>query len=119
MSRLYRAAEGLLCGQGYLLVGWLYLHIVLSPTLLCLLFLLMYAAVVEQPPSMTLVYGAGATGGLAGLLWAERIRRTLGILNFHAYLLSTPEIDGWRDGRGRKVTRLPSVQRRRGQHGQP
>ncbi|WP_028109122.1 hypothetical protein [Ferrimonas futtsuensis] len=119
MSRLYRVAEALLCGQGYLLVAWLYLHIVLSPTLLCLLLLLLGASVVEQLPSMTLVYGVGGAGALAGLFWAERIRRTLGIINFHAYLLSTPEIDGWRDGQGRKLTRSSWSHRAKGQHGQP
>jgi hypothetical protein len=36
-------------------------------------------------------------GFIAGLIWAERIRRTIGILTFHSYLLSTPEIEGWRN----------------------
>jgi len=44
-------------------------------------------------------------GLILGFVWAERIRKTLGIVTFHAYLLSTPEIEGWRDKNGNKLSK--------------
>ncbi|QBG34636.1 hypothetical protein [Litorilituus sediminis] len=55
--------------------------------------------------ALYVVYGCGFIGVIVGFIWAERIRKTLGIVTFTAYLLSTPEIDGWRDISGNRVKR--------------
>ncbi len=59
----------------------------------------------EQGIAIKVVCCSAFFGLVLGVLWAERIRRTMGIITFTAYLLSTPEIDGWRDATGKKIQR--------------
>ena len=60
---------------------------------------------IKYDMAMNIVYGFSFIGAILGVLWAERIRKKLGIVTFTAYLLSTPEIDGWRDTSGNRIKR--------------
>lgn len=105
MSQLnfLKPLEWYIYAQGYLLVAWLYIQIVISPMgifALCTLCTLDIFGLENFFPALYYSLGGGL---VVGILWAERIRRTIGILTFHAYLLSTPEIEGRRDRNGNVI----------------
>jgi len=90
---------------GFFVVTLFYLQIVITPTILMALIGLIAFNFIEYDTALNIVYGCSFIGAILGVLWAERIRKTLGIVTFTAYLLSTPEIDGWRDTSGNRVKR--------------
>ena len=82
-----------------------YLQIVVTPIVFIGLLGTISLNFLEYDSAFIIICGCIFIGLVLGILWAERIRKTLGIVTFHAYLLSTPEIDGWRDGRGNRVSK--------------
>ncbi|WP_065187772.1 hypothetical protein [Shewanella woodyi] len=102
---LLKPLEWYMYGQGFILVGWLYVQIVLSPMAILSIASLIFIDIQGEDTSFTILYFASGIGFIAGLVWAERIRRTIGILTFHSFLLSTPEIEGWRDRDGKVISR--------------
>ncbi|WP_156115772.1 hypothetical protein [Colwellia psychrerythraea] len=92
----------------YLLGGFViclfYLQIVVTPIIFVGLLGTVSLNYLEYSSSLIIITGCIFIGLVLGLFWAERIRKTLGIVTFHAYLLSTPEIDGWRDGKGNRIS---------------
>ncbi|QQX81580.1 hypothetical protein JK628_06885 [Shewanella sp. KX20019] len=92
-------------GLGYLMVGWLYIQIVISPMAILAMLSLVSFEFVDSDVALNILYSALLIGFIIGIYWAERVRRTHGVLNFHSYLLSTPEIDGWRDRSGNVIAR--------------
>ena len=100
---LIKSIEWFVLGPGCFVVFLLYIQIVITPAILLPLVALWPLSLVT-PESIELYLGALAlAGAVVGILWAERIRRRHGIITFHAYLLSTPEIDGWRDANGKII----------------
>ncbi|MCW8330261.1 hypothetical protein MD588_15740 [Photobacterium sp. SDRW27] len=71
----------------------LWLKIALSPTFVAGLIAVLIC-VARDTFSAPLVVAVMGVVLLTGAIWAERIRRTVGILAFHSRLISTPEIDG-------------------------
>ncbi|MCL1050319.1 hypothetical protein L2755_11855 [Shewanella abyssi] len=102
MSKLnaLKPLEWYIYGQGYLLVAWLYIQIVISPMGIFAIFTFFTLDIFGLEKFFPALYYSLSGGFVVGILWAERIRRTIGILTFHAYLLSTPEIEGWRNRNG-------------------
>jgi len=90
---------------GILVVTLFYIQLVVTPMFFVGLIGLLGFHFFAYEQAMLVVYCCLGLGFILGLLWAERIRRTLGIITFHAYLLSTPEIDGWRDPSGNRITK--------------
>ncbi|WDE10642.1 hypothetical protein [Thalassomonas haliotis] len=90
---------------GVFVISLFYLQIVSAPTFFMALIGISAFNYLEYDTALNVVYGCSFIGLVLGVLWAERIRRTLGIVTFTAYLLSTPEIDGWRDSAGNKIQR--------------
>ena len=91
----------------YLLGGFViclfYLQIVITPMFFVGLLGSISLNYLAVDSALIVIYGCTFIGLILGVLWAERIRKTLGIVTFHAYLLSTPEIDGWRDSSGNRI----------------
>ncbi|AOT08497.1 hypothetical protein [Pseudoalteromonas luteoviolacea] len=79
---------------GYLVFLLLYLQIVIVPIFFMGLLGTIAYLHFDHFTASILIVGCLLLGLLVGLYWAERTRRGLGIITFHAYLLSTPEIDG-------------------------
>ncbi|WP_448547656.1 hypothetical protein [Thalassotalea fusca] len=88
-----------------LCIVWLYLVIVLCPTFILTFVGALCLNFVFTDMSLETLYYLAAIGAVLGLIWAENIRRNMGILTFHSYLLSTPEIDGWRNKKGERIVR--------------
>lgn len=78
---------------GYAVFVTLYAQIVAVP----LFFILFIGTVLFMTGTIELyfLYGFAAVGTIAGVVWAERIRRSYSIFGFHGYLMGHPEIDGW------------------------
>jgi hypothetical protein len=94
--------------MGAFVIVLFYLQIIASPTIIIGLIGTIAFNFFEFNSAMNVVYGFLLIGFFIGVFWAERIRRSFGIVTFHSYLLSTPEIDGWRDGAGNKINRKSS-----------
>ncbi len=105
VSSMLKLLELHLYGLGYLMVALLYLQIVVAPAGILVLLSAVSFAFFSVEVAIYIVGASGLIGLGLGVVWAERVRRTHGILTFHAYLLSTPEIDGWRDRNGIVVKR--------------
>jgi len=100
-----RMLEWHMYALAYCMVALLYLQIVVSPLGICVLASLVSFEFFE-PEQARIVVGVSSVLGLAlGIFWAEHIRRHFGVIKFNAYLLSTPEIDGWRDNKGNVIKR--------------
>ena len=97
--------EGYLHLTAWLIYAWLYFQIVFSATGIFALASLLSFCFLEFDTALNIVYGMTGLGIIAGVVWAENIRKKHGIVTFHAYLLSTPEIEGWRDKNGNTVSR--------------
>jgi len=93
----------------YLLGGFViclfYLQIVITPMVLVGFLGTISFNYLEYESALIVIIICALLGLILGFIWAERIRKTLGIVTFHAYLLSTPEIDGWRDPSGKKLSK--------------
>lgn len=89
----------------FFMIALLYLQIVISPAGLLLLLSAPAFEFLPFEQALWLSAGVGVIGLGIGIFWAESIRRAQGILTFHSYLLSTPEIDGWRDRAGNVIRR--------------
>lgn len=89
---------------GAFVIGLFYLQIVITPAMFMALLGFSTFDFLAYDIAMNVVIVCSVIGIILGILWAERIRKTLGIVTFMAYLLSTPEIDGWRDSSGSKIT---------------
>lgn len=88
---------------GAFVIGLFYLQIVVTPAILMTFLGFSTFSFLAYDTALIVVIVSSLIGLVLGILWAERIRRTLGIVTFTAYLLSTPEIDGWRDASGSKI----------------
>lgn len=74
-------------------VMWLW--IAASPVILfSLIGLFLFGAFQEF--GFYLMLGNIFFGVVLGIVWAERIRKNIGCIEFMGKLLSTPEIEGWR-----------------------
>lgn len=84
-------------------IAWLYISMILSPAFLLTLIgaLLFHYFFTDMP--LEALYIIAVVGAIYGVFWAEKTRRNMGVLTFHSYLLSTPEIDGWRNGKGERI----------------
>ena len=82
---------------GMLVYVLFYLQIVLTPTFVIGVLGIIAFDFYDQTTAKYITIAMTGLGLIVGIFWAERIRKTIGIITFHAYLLSTPEIDGWRD----------------------
>jgi hypothetical protein len=102
---LVKPLEWHMYGLGYLMIGWLYVQIVISPMVILAMLSLVSFECVDSEVAVNIVRSVSVIGFFLGIYWAERVRKTHGILNFHSYLLSTPEIDGWRDRNGNVIRR--------------
>jgi len=71
----------------------LWLSIALSPTLLGAILASIISYQLGEFSPGYLAFGC-VVGGIIGTLWAERIRRTVGLSQFLGRLLGTPDIDG-------------------------
>ncbi|ESP93279.1 hypothetical protein [Pseudoalteromonas luteoviolacea] len=80
---------------GSVVVSLLYLQIVLSPVFFMGILGLISIQFFDQSTAIHITTGCALLGSILGFFWAERIRRSTGIITFHSYLLSTPEIDGY------------------------
>ncbi|RYV01233.1 hypothetical protein SOPP22_12555 [Shewanella sp. OPT22] len=102
-SLIIKPIEGYLLLTSWLILTLLYLQIVFSATaIFCMVGLLSFYFI-EFQFALNVIYGASLLGFVSGVVWAERIRKRHGIVTFHGYLLSTPEIEGWRDKDGNIV----------------
>lgn len=90
---------------GFFVVSLFYMQIVITPTILVGLMGITAFNFLEYNSAINVVYVCTFIGSILGFIWAERIRKSLGIITFHSYLLSTPEIDGWRDSTGNKINK--------------
>ncbi|WP_025820673.1 hypothetical protein [Shewanella marina] len=87
------------------MIALLYLQIVISPAGILSLIAASSFFFLSFEIARYVVGLACLVGLIIGVIWAEKIRKTIGVLTFHAYLLSTPEIDGWREHGVRVVKR--------------
>ncbi|SUI78196.1 Uncharacterised protein [Shewanella baltica] len=88
---IIKPLEGYLHLTAWLIFAWLYFQIILSATALFCIPSLFSFYFFEFNTAWNIVYGASGLGFIVGIWWAENIRKTHGIITFHAYLLSTPE----------------------------
>ncbi|WP_133406516.1 hypothetical protein [Parashewanella tropica] len=102
---IIKPLEGYLHLTAWLIFAWLYFQIVFAATALFCMFSLVSFYFLDFDTALNVVYGVSAIGFIAGIFWAESIRKKHGIITFHAYLLSTPEIEGWRDKDGNVIKR--------------
>ena len=109
---LIKPLEWFVLAPGCFVVFLLYIQIVITPAFLLPLTALWPLSLVAPDNIETILGALALVGTVLGIVWAERIRKQHGIVTFHAYLLSTPEIDGWRDANG-KVIRKHKQQPRR------
>ena len=100
---IMKPLEGYLHLTAWLIFAWLYFQIILSATALFCMPSLFSFYFFEFNTALNIVYGASGLGFIVGIWWAENIRKTHGIITFHAYLLSTPEIESWRDRYGNVI----------------
>ena len=105
---IIKPMEWYLVFMGAFVICLFYIQIVTSPAIIIGLIGTTAFNFLEFENAMYVVCGGVLIGFFIGVFWAERIRRSLGIVTFHSYLLSTPEIDGWRDGAGNKIKRKNS-----------
>jgi len=103
-SIIVKPMEWHLAFLGFFVVSLFYLQVI-TPTILVGFIGVTAFNFLENGLAINVVYGFAFTGSFIGVIWAERIRKSLGIVAFHAYLLSTPEIDGWRDSAGNKISK--------------
>ena len=75
----------------YLVQGLLWLLVALSPTLagVILGFIISFQAGDIYSSTVPLV---GLIGFVVGAIWAERVRKTIGLATFFGRLLGTPEL---------------------------
>ena len=104
-SIIVKPMEWHLASLAFFVVSLFYLQIVITPTILVGVIGVTAFNFLEYGLAINVVYGFAFAGSFLGVIWAERIRKSLGIVAFHAYLLSTPEIDGWRDSAGNKISK--------------
>ncbi|WP_281212883.1 hypothetical protein [Shewanella insulae] len=100
---IMKPLEGYLDLTAWLIFAWLYFQIVLSATAIFCMLSVFGFYLFDFETALNICYGIAGVGAIAGVVWAERVRKTLGIITFHAYLLSTPEIEGWRDKHGNVI----------------
>lgn len=58
------------------------------------LFLAALYCIVRDEINISVIASFTGVGLVAGIIWAEEIRRTVGLLNFHARIIGNSEIDG-------------------------
>ncbi|MBS1585295.1 MAG: hypothetical protein JSS82_07065 [Bacteroidetes bacterium] len=70
-----------------------WLNIFIVPT--CLLTLLGYAGYyyIGEFPGMVCLVAFAITGIISGILWAERVRKTVGCSNYVNRIFSSPDLD--------------------------
>ncbi|TMO83522.1 hypothetical protein [Pseudoalteromonas spongiae] len=100
---LYMPFEAYLYGSAYLVHTWLYIQIIFSSTAIFAMISCVSFSFLEIEHALYIVYASSFLGFIFGIFWAENERKTHGIINFHGYLLSTPEIEGWKDKNGKPV----------------
>ena len=81
------------------------MQIVITPMFLIGLLGTISLNYLEYEIALGVIFSFALIGLILGFIWAERVRKSLGIVTFNAYLLSTPEIDGWRDQSGNRVSK--------------
>jgi len=111
---LLKPLEWHIFGLGLLVVVLLYLQIVICPMVLSLALGAISFAYLEFDTATIIFVCFGVLGFCLGVFWAEAVRRKHGIITFHAYLLSTPEIEGWRDANGKVISRSKFNERSQG-----
>ncbi|NKF49812.1 hypothetical protein G3R49_04405 [Shewanella sp. WXL01] len=79
------------------MAGILYLQIIACAVGLSLMASGLALLALPSAPGNYVLLAASLVGTVIGIVWAESIRKNIGIITFHSFLLSTPEIDGWRD----------------------
>ncbi|MDP2562648.1 hypothetical protein [Psychrobium sp. 1_MG-2023] len=87
----------------------LFLQIVITPMIIFTLVGSISLNYLPQAQAIYLIGSCAVVGAILGLIWANSIRKKYGIVKFHAFLLSTPEIDGRHDRNGNAIAK-PSGQ---------
>ncbi|MEC6817158.1 hypothetical protein VXS05_19250 [Photobacterium toruni] len=71
----------------------LWLKVVISPVLIGLVISVPICIIYDEI-NFYVIASFTVIGLIVGVIWAEKIRRTIGLSSFHGRLIATPEIDG-------------------------